>query len=127
MLIARIRRHNEVNGFLFTAIEFALISICILPFGVFYFLHERVEAGLVVTGIVANCLTTIAFAVYSMWAGHEDLGVMNWFNEKGRLIIASKYGNLNQDTLILTIATVIPFAVPVVTLYDLFQERQAQR
>ena len=68
----------------------------------------------------------IGLAVYSIWAGHEDLGVLNCFNKKGRQIIASRYGNLNQDTLILTVSTVIRFAVLVVTLFDLYHERRVQ-
>ncbi len=125
-MIASIRTHNEVNGFLFSAIEFALMAICIFPFGVYYFLHQRVEAGLVATGIVANCLTVVAFAVHSMLAGHKDLGVMHWFNKKGRLIIAARYGDVTPDTLRLTVATVIPFAVLIVTLYDLVQDQRTQ-
>jgi hypothetical protein len=125
MLITRIRTHNIVNGFVFSAVEFALMSMVILPFGVYYFLHGRVEAGLVVTGIVANCVTIIAFAVYSMRAGHEDIGVMNWFNKEGRRLIASTYPNLSQDTLVLTVGTLVPFVVMLASLYDLRQEWRA--
>jgi len=124
VLITKIRAHNEVNGFLFSAVEFALMSIVILPFGVYYFLHGRVEAGMIATGIVANCVTIIAFAVHSMSAGHQDLGIMNWFHKKGRHTIASRYPTLSQDTLVLTVATLIPFVVILGSIYDLFQERR---
>lgn len=118
MLIEKIKTHNEVNGLIFSACEFAVIALTLLPFALYYLWHARVFSGIVVLGIVVNALTVVAFSMSALRAREKDIGFMSWFNRNGRAVIASRYPNLTRDTLTLTAAMLIPYSILVCSVYE---------
>lgn len=121
MLTEKIKSHNEVNGFFFSGVEFALIALVILPFAIYYARHHRPLAALIAGGIVANSLTVTAFAIRSLTRREKDIGLLQWFNKEGRTLIASRYPNMTNDTLMLTAAVLIPFLLVIGVGYDLLK------
>ena len=126
-LIDKIQAHNEVNGFLFSAVEFVVIALVALPFGVYYLTHGRLVAGGVGVGIAANALTVTAFAIYSLRSRQKDIGILAWFTKEGRKLIAGKYPGISSDTMVLTVVTLLPFIMLLGCGYELlFKTRPAR-
>jgi hypothetical protein len=119
MMSEKIKAHNEVNGFVFSVVEFAIIALSILPVALYYLLHARLIAFMIATGIAVNALTVVAFGIHALATRQKDIGIMSWFDKKERAAIASRYPHLTRDTLILTTATLLPFVLLLDTVFDL--------
>ena len=61
-----IDRHNQLNGQLFSSVEFALITLVTGPFAVYYLTHERLLLALLFGGIAANSVTVVGYAINTM-------------------------------------------------------------
>jgi len=118
MLIEKIKTHNEVNGFVFSVVEFALIALSIVPSALYYLMHARVISGIIASGIVANALTVVAFGVRALVVKQRSIGILRWFDKRERAAITLRYPHLTRDTLIVAAATLIPFVVLLCIIYE---------
>ena len=118
MLIDKIKAHNEVNGFVFSAAELCLVALCSAPFGVYYLLHGRRFAGLIAMGIAANALTIAALSLQGLWSGQKDIGLSKWFNKEGRPAMASRFPNMTTDTMVVAFVTMLPFVLLLGVMYE---------
>ena len=117
-MLNKVKSHNEVNGFRFSAGEFSLMALVIAPFGIYYFAHGRPFAGLVAAGIVANTVVVAALSLHALFSGQKDIGVSRWFDKDGRAMIASRFPNMTRDTMILTVVTLLPFVLLLSVLVE---------
>ena len=118
MLIEKIKAHNGVNGFRFSAGEFCLIALISAPFGIYYLIHGRPLAGVIAIGITANSLVIVMLSLQALLIGQNCIGVTRWFDSEGRATIASRYPNNTRDTFIVVICTLIPFVLLLCAVFE---------
>jgi hypothetical protein len=117
-LTSLIREHNYLNGFRFVVTEFIISIIIVLPFTVYYLFHHRILFGIVGLGVIVNFSIYILFSIQSIRREEESIGIGKLFNKKIRAEIRNKYPNLDKLTWILTITTIVPFAMTTIVLLE---------
>ena len=123
MIVDRIKRHNILNGFLFSFVEFALIALLIGGFAIFALMSGKYLIGIVGLGIAANCIPVMAYSIQSLRAKEKALGFGSWLHASGRLIIAKRYSEAAVDTTVIVVATAIPFLALFLMLIDVLNQR----
>ena len=111
MLIEKIRSHNYINGLRFSAIEFALATLLIGPFCIYYISHGRFLYAAVASGLILNFLTITFFALVSLAHHEKSIGLSFYLDPENRRRVRAEYPHLSTDTLILCIAIVVPFSL----------------
>jgi hypothetical protein len=61
-----IHRHNQLNGSLFSTIEFGLIALLSGSFGSYYLIHHRAVMALISWGIALNCLPVVIYGMRAL-------------------------------------------------------------
>jgi len=117
-VIRRIRSHNTVNGVAFAIGEFALIGVVVGLFGVAYALTARPLYALAAAGIAANCLCVVVLGVQAWRAGERGYSLRLLFSSAHRAKLAAGNTKMSEDTAVLTVGTLIPFALAILTLVD---------
>jgi hypothetical protein len=117
-VIRRIRSHNTINGVAFAICEFALIGLVVGLFGVAYAFTGRPLYALAAAGIVANCLCVVILGVQAWRAGERGYSLRLLFNGAHRSKLATENLKMSEDTAVLTVGTLIPFALMILTLVD---------
>jgi hypothetical protein len=113
-VIGRIEAHNRLNGYRFVIGEFALIGAVVGAFGIYYALHGAVVLGIVALGIVANSAVVIVLCARSLRRGEKSLGIWRIYTEPAlRRTVMQEHPNLSTDTLLITAAILVPFAVVI--------------
>ncbi|MBW4061014.1 hypothetical protein HJC99_00350 [Candidatus Saccharibacteria bacterium] len=109
MFIAKVKSHNYINGYWFSAIEFSLASFVVAPFSYYYLAHNRIIFGILSIGLIMNFLVIVGFAVESIIQGERGLGMAFYRDRRVREKIASQYPYLGRDTIMLCVGFLIPF------------------
>ena len=105
-----IDRHNQLNGQLFSSVEFALITLGAGPFAVYYLTHERLLLALLFGGIAANSATVVGYAINTMVrSGHGAPAPGTIWNAQARVQLRHESPHMLRDTMLLTTTTLLPF------------------
>lgn len=112
-MIARITSHNTLNGFRFSVAEFSLFTLLVLPFGLFYVLHQKWPLALIALGLVCNFSMIIAFGVGSMMRQEQGGSQRDILNRRKREAIDRRHPRLFLDTMLLVATLLIPFLLLV--------------
>ncbi|HEU4966854.1 MAG TPA: hypothetical protein VFT53_05255 [Candidatus Saccharimonadales bacterium] len=118
MIIERIKRHNTVNGFMFSFVEFALITLLIGGLGVYALLRSRTLVGAACLGIAANGFPVMFYSLRSLRAREKAIGLGNWMRASGRSLIAERYPETPVDTTVIVVATAVPFLALLLAFID---------
>lgn len=111
-MIRIIQAHNRLNGLQFVACEFGLIAVLVGWFAAYYLLHARWALGLTSLGITLNCIVVAAFAA-GMWraAARSGANVPTFWDRSARQQHLADNPHLLRDTLLLVVATLLPFVL----------------
>ena len=105
-----IERHNQLNGQLFSSLEFALITLCTGPFAVYYVTHERLLLAFLFGGIAANSATVAGYALNTMVrSGRGAEAPATIWNAQARVQLKRESPHMLRDTMLLTTTTMLPF------------------
>ena len=105
-----IDRHHQLNGQLFSSLEFALITLCTGPFAVYYVTHERLLLAFLFGGIAANSATVAGYALNTMVrSGHGAPAPGTIWNARARAQLRHESPHMFRDTMLLTTTTLLPF------------------
>lgn len=118
MLTEKIKTHNYINGFVFSAVEFILVAVIILPFFIYYVVHERILLSIISCGLILNSLTISAFAILSIRKKEKSIGFRFYRDTGLRNEIGKSQPNLFNDTMILCFSLLIPFYLFFVIIYE---------
>ena len=103
-------RHNQLNGLLFSSLEFALITLGTVPFAVYYVTHERLLLAFLFGGIAANSATVAGYAINTMVrSGHGAPAPGTIWNAQARAQLRHESPHMLRDTMLLTTTTLLPF------------------
>lgn len=123
-MIKRIRLHNYLNGLLFSLVEYLLVAGILLPFFIFYLVHDWAFYSFISGGVIVNCLTVCFFALASIKKREQSIGLLRFSRDKNlRKQIAADHPSLSRDTLILSIAVLIPFWIFSAVVLDAISGR----
>ncbi|MEW1953056.1 hypothetical protein [Terrabacter sp. NPDC080008] len=117
-MLAIIREHNRLNGFIFSIAEFCLIAALLLPFVVYYWAHQRWWEAVMATGIVLNCVTISLTAVRQRARGEHQVGLRAMRRPDLRRQVAREHPSLARHTLTLTLSVLVPFLASAWALAD---------
>ena len=119
---ALIATHNRLNGFRFVVLEFGLIVLLVVPFGLYYALHARWLLALIALGIICNCAVVLTCTIRSLISGESDVGLRSLYtDQETRQRVAQEHPNLFRDTMLLVVAAVLPFVLSIWTGRELVQ------
>lgn len=105
-----IERHNQLNGQLFSSLEFALITLGTGPFAVYYVTHERLLLAFLFGGIAANSATVAGYALNTMVrSGHGAPAPGTIWHAQARAQLRHESPHMFRDTMLLTTTTLLPF------------------
>jgi hypothetical protein len=128
-MIDVIRRHNRLNGILFSIAEFACIMIVMGGFGMAHIIVGNFTFAVVEWGIALNCIPIIAIGVRTLknQAVTGERAASFW-NKQARQELIRENPQMLRDTLTLGGATLIPFGSLAVVAYDLaIRRRNSER
>ncbi len=123
MLTEKIKTHNYINGFIFSALEFIVVAIVILPFCIYYIIHVRVLLAAIAVGLIVNCLTISAFAILSIQKKEKSIGLKFYFDPELKKKAGISEQHLLKDTIILCAALLLPFYLFLVIVYERYITR----
>jgi len=116
-----IERHNRLNGFMFSVIEFGLVAVFVGAFGTYYLIHRRWGLAFIGWGITLNCVPVFLYGLRRLaQAGAKGQSISSYYSDKGsRKQLRRENPHMLRDTMVLTIGTVLPFASLAAVLFNL--------
>ena len=122
-MIRIIKSHDRLNGIKFATIEFALITLIVAPFAVYYCLHQRFVLAFISGGIMLNCLPVVYYDIDALRKGQDD-SPMIW-KRQARDKLNRENPHMLRDTLVLPGLTLLPLVVLVIVLTEAIQSGKA--
>jgi hypothetical protein len=98
--------------------EFALIGLVAALVGVAYAFTGRPVYALAAAGMVANCMCVVILGMQAWRAGERGYSLRLLLNGAHRAKLAAENPKMSEDTAAITVGTLIPFALTVLTLLD---------
>lgn len=123
MIIERIKRHNIINGFWFSTIEFSGVAVLVAAFAVYAWLQGKWQIGVIGVGIACNCLPVVIEGVLSIRGREEQIGFIAWLRKDTRDSIARRYPETSLDTVVIVLTTVLPFVALCLWFADVFKRK----
>lgn len=114
-----IRDHNRLNGLRFCAIEFSVAGVIALGLAVLFAGHGAEWLAIIGLGIGLNCVPVVWLAVRSLRSGEPDIGLRAMLRPEVRAQAQREVPSMQRDTLILSGATLLPFATAIIVLLEL--------
>jgi hypothetical protein len=119
-----IRRHNRLNGILFSIVEFAFIALVMAVFITLHVVHRNFTFAVIEFGIALNCLPVVVIGVRMLKERDEAGKVLGSFwNKEARQQLLKENPHMLWDTLSLTSATLIPFLSFAIVLCEIIFRR----
>jgi hypothetical protein len=114
-----IQRHNRLNGVTFSIVEFGFIGLLIGSFAIYYLLHHRIVMGMVACGITLNCVPVVVHGVRQLAHGEVGGGrIGSFWDPKAREHHRRENPRMLRDTMVLTVATLVPFLSVAAVLWE---------
>lgn len=117
-MLQRIEAHNRLNGYLFVTAEFVVIGAAVGGFGLYYAGHGRLLAAILALGITGNSLVIVILCIRSLLRGEKGVGMWKIYTDASvRQKVMEKNPRLSSDTLLITIAVLVPFTLVLLGLW----------
>ena len=120
-----IRDHNRLNGLRFCAAEFSAMGVLCLGLAALFATRGADWLAIIGLGIGLNCVPVVWLAVRSLRAHEPDIGLRAMLRPDARARAQREVPTMQRDTLVLSGATLLPFATVTVVLLEL--RRTARR
>jgi hypothetical protein len=117
-----IQRHNRLNGVIFSTIEFGLIALIVGTFASYYIIYHKVMLAFIAWGITLNCVPVVVYGIRA-WRDSRATGerIRSFWDQKAREQHKLENPHMLRDTLVLTLATLLPFVSLAAVLFDVFK------
>src|SRR5262245_19335001 len=117
-----IRRHNRLNGFLFSTIEFALLALFTGAFATYYVIHHRMVMALISSGITLNCFPVVLYGIRALREKPtQGERIERYWDRRTREQHRRENPHMLRDTPVLTTATLLPLVSLVTVLFEAFK------
>jgi hypothetical protein len=115
-----IRRHNRLNGVLFSIAEFSFIALLIGAFATYYLFHRRPVMAFVAWGIALNSAAVVYYGLRQLAhdrAHGKPIG--SYWDRASREQHRRENPHMLRDTLGFTITALLPFVMILAVVFDL--------
>ena len=108
-MIRRINEHQKLNGVVFTVVEFLLVAAaaCLIALG--FWQQGNVLVAILAIGTLVNASLVVGFGIAAWRRGERGERLTRVFSRSGRAEIAAGHPHLGRDTILLTVAALVPF------------------
>jgi len=115
----RIQEHNELNGVVFSTVEFALVAAAGAFIAYAFAIHHR-SAGVVVlaVGVALNAGVIVSFGIAALVRGERGSHLTKMFDRAYRAEVYRTHPRLARDTMKLSVAVLVPFYLLAATLAE---------
>ena len=113
-----IRDHNRLNGLRFVAIEFGSVGVVAGVLAAIYSSRSDALPCVITFGIGLNTVPVVWLAIRSIRAGEPSIGLRAMRRPEIRAQAVREVPTMQRDTLVLSMATLIPFPVVLAVLAD---------
>jgi hypothetical protein len=118
-MLQAIETHNQLNGTRFSTVEFLVVFFAALFIGAAYLVRGSGLGALLAGGVAVNSLWIVGFGLRSWRRGEMGAGMGRLFNREYRQRISREHPTLARQTALITVGTLIPFALTALILIDL--------
>jgi hypothetical protein len=117
-VIRRIREHNELNGVLFSSVEYgvAALAAAFVAFG--FGRNNRWLGVLLLGGIALNCVVVLVFGLAALRRGERGQSLRSLSDAEYRQRLRREHPDLMWDTLTLAGLAIIPYALALRVAVD---------
>ena len=123
-MIQAIKDHNQLNGTRFSTIEFLVVFFAALLIAAGYLRQGNALGAILAGGIAMNSLWIVGFGLRS-WSRREmGAGIGRLFNKEYRQRMSREHPNLSRQMALITVSSLIPFAMTVLILAELIGFRR---
>ena len=123
-MIRRIIEHNELNGVVFSTIEFILVAATAAFIAAGMARQGNMAAAVLAAGTMLNSLVIVAFGVRAWRRGERGMPLGRVFSPAGRAEITRQHPRLMEDTVAVATAALIPFALLLIAVVEFSRRRQ---
>jgi hypothetical protein len=106
-----LHEHNTLNGFWFVLIEFLLVAALTLVFAAMAIMHGSVGWSVASLGVAANAAVVCLSVIGQIRRGERSSSIYRTYLGPERVQIAREHPHLSQHTAVLSILTIVPFAL----------------
>jgi hypothetical protein len=117
-VIRHIREHNELNGVLFSSVEYgvAALAAAFVAFGLGR--NNRWLGVLLLGGIALNCVVVLVFGLAALRRGERGQSLRGLSDAEYRQRLRREHPDLMRDTLTLAGLAIIPYALALRVAVD---------
>jgi hypothetical protein len=116
-VIRRIREHNELNGVLFSSVEYGVAALA-AAFVAFGFGRNKRWLGVLLGGIALNCVVVLVFGLAALRRGERGQSLRSLSDAEYRQRLRREHPDLMRDTLTLAGLAIIPYALALRVAVD---------
>jgi hypothetical protein len=120
-MLEAIKTHNQLNGTRFSTVEFLVVFLAAFFIGAAYLARGSALGALLAGGVAINSLWIVGFGLRSWRRGEMGSGMGRLFNREYRQRVSREHPTLARQTALITVGTLIPFALTVLVLIDLMR------
>jgi hypothetical protein len=117
-----IQRHLRLNGVAISVVEFGLIALCAGAYATYTLLYHQLLMAVIAVGIALNCVPVIVYGLREL-AHHSAKGERRGTDgdTKPTELHHRKNPDRLRDTILLSLATLLPFVILAAVLVDVFR------
>jgi hypothetical protein len=114
----RIQEHNELNGVVFSTVEFVLLAVAGAFIAYAYAAHHRPVGVALGVGVALNASVIVSFGIAALAKGERGSHLSTMFNSAYRAEVYRTRPRLARDTMKLIVAVISPFYLLGATLAE---------
>ena len=118
-MLSIIKRHNRLNGIIFSVVEFAAIALFVGALAAYFARHHQLAYAIAAIGITLNCLPVVIVGIQMLLDRDDPRNRLpSFWNKAAREQHLADNPHMLRDTLLLTGATLIPLLLLIVVLFE---------
>ena len=115
----RIQEHNELNGVVFSTLEFVLVAAAGAFIAYAFAVHHRPAGVVLALGVALNASVIVFFGIAALAKGERGSHLSKMmFNSAYRVEVYRTHPRLAWDTIKLSVAVIVPFYLLGATLAE---------
>ena len=122
-MIRQVREHNELNGVVFSIVEFLLVAAAAAFVGVAFGLHGEWLAAALGAGTTLNALVVAAYGLAALRRGERGKSLRGLARPEYRGAVRREHPGLAADTVTLTVTTLVPYVLSIAVAAERIRRR----
>jgi len=121
-VIRQVREHNELNGVVFSVVEFLLVAAAAAFVAFAFALHGDWLVAALVAGTALNALVVVAYGIAALRRGERGKSLRSLTRPEYRAAVRDEHPGLTRDTVTVTVTTLIPYILSIAVVAERLRE-----